>query len=193
MVYSKDKHAEQMIKLLIKLFKTGVSKGEKLVSVREEIEHIRTYIDIQQMRFSNKFKVNYVIDDSVMDLKILKLTLQPIVENAIYHGLEMAEEEGIIEITGEMNEDRLVFVIRDNGLGITEEKLKEIKEQLKGLKAGRSIGLLNVHERIRLYFGINYGLDIESKIGYGTTVRVLLPNLTEETVQMVKKTNNKLY
>ena len=193
MVFSKDSRAEQMIKLLIKLFKTGVSKGEKLVSVKEEIEHVRTYIDIQQMRFSNKFKVNYAIDENIMNLKILKLTIQPIVENSIYHGLELAEGEGIIDITATKTEDRLEFVIRDNGIGIAEEKLKEIKDQLNGIKAGKSIGLLNVHERIRLYFGAEYGLDIESKIGNGTTVRVLLPNLTEETVQMVKKTNNKLY
>ncbi len=193
MVFSKDNRAERMIKLLINLFKTGVSKGEKLVSVREEMEHIRTYMDIQQMRFSNKFKVNYDIDESVMGLQILKLTLQPIVENAIYHGLEMAEGEGIIDISGTKKEDRLEFVIRDNGIGIAEEKLKEIKDQLNGFKAGRSIGLLNVHERIRLYFGVDYGLDIESKTGHGTTVRVLLPNLTEETVQIVKKTNNKLH
>ncbi len=185
MVFSKDSRAENMIKLLINLFRTGITRGEKLVSVQEEIEHIRTYIDIQQMRFSNKFKVNYRVGAELMKLKILKLTLQPIVENAIYHGLELAEGEGIIEIAGVQKEGRLEFIIRDNGAGIAVEKLAEIKEQLSGLRTGKSIGLLNVHERIRLYFGSNCGLDIESEKGHGTTVRVTLPDLKEEAVQML--------
>lgn len=185
MVFSKDSRAEHMIKLLINLFKTGITRGEKLVSVQEELEHVRTYIDIQQMRFSSRFKVNYNVGEDMMKLRILKLTIQPIVENAIYHGLELAEGEGLIDITGVQKAGRLEFIIRDNGTGITGEKLAEIQDQLKGRKAGKSIGLLNVHERIRLYFGSNYGLEIESEKGCGTTVRVTLPGLKDEAGQML--------
>ncbi len=189
MVFSHDERAEHMIKLLINLFRTGMIKGEKLVSVREEMEHIRIYIEIQKMRFSDKFTVNYDIPDDILRLQILKLTIQPIVENAIYHGLEVNEGKGIINITAIRSGKKILFTVYDNGIGISEEKLFELKNQLLGKKDGRSIGLTNVHERIKLYFGEEYGLVIDSVSGHGTTVQIWLPMLEDTIMKEVKKTD----
>lgn len=179
MVYDGDPRAEKMIKLLIALFKTGITRGEKLVCVKDEIDHVKTYIDIQQMRFSNKFDVIYNISDDLMKFKILKLILQPLVENAIYHGLELKAGKGEIRVDAIKYDNMIVFKIKDNGLGINTNKLNDIKDQLNGKSQSKSIGLINVNERIKLHFGNEYGLDIESQEGEGTEVTATIPVLTD--------------
>ncbi len=181
MVYMGDPRAEKMIKLLIALFKTGITRGEKLVSLKEEINHVKTYINIQQMRFSNKFDVFYNINKDLLNLKILKLTMQPLVENAIYHGLELKEGKGEIHIDADKHNDLLEFKISDNGIGMSSDKLYEIKELLEGKKQSKSIGVVNVHERIKLRFGNRYGLDIDSEDGKGTVVTARFPIAMEDS------------
>ncbi len=184
MVLCNDPRAEKMIKLLINLFRTSIGSGEKLVHVEEEIKHVQTYIEIQQIRFSNKFRITYDIPDEIMNLLILKLTLQPIVENAVFHGLELMEEGGEIHIDAAICRDKLRIRIFDNGRGIRQEELSEIREQLQGKARSRSIGLKNVHERIQLYFGKEYGVEIESTEGKGTTVSLWFPvNRDDEDVE----------
>jgi sensor histidine kinase YesM len=180
MAFAKDPRTEKMIKLLIALFKTSITRGEKVVKVSEEIAHVKTYIDIQQMRFGDKIKVIYDVSDDMLEIPVLKLTLQPIVENAIYHGLEVTEHGGTIVIEVQKMKERLQITISDDGAGMTEDKLKEIKMRLEGKTKGESIGIINVHERIKLYFGDEYGIEVDSDLGNGTTVIIYFPLLEQQ-------------
>ncbi|MBD2868982.1 sensor histidine kinase [Paenibacillus arenilitoris] len=176
MAFAKDPRTEKMIKLLIALFKSSITRGEKTVAIRDEIAHVQTYVEIQQMRFGSKIHAVYDVSDDIMELPVLKLTLQPIVENAIYHGLEVTERGGTIHIAVRKASERLlVITIRDDGAGMPEDRLKEIKRRLDGKAAGESIGIINVHERIRLFFGNEYGITIDSERGRGTTVTIHYP------------------
>jgi two-component system, sensor histidine kinase YesM len=180
MAFAKDPRTEKMIKLLIALFKTSITRGEKVVKVREEIAHVKTYAEIQQMRFGDKINVIYNADTELLDIPMLKLTLQPIVENAIYHGLEVTEHGGTIVIDVIKEEGRLKITVRDDGAGMSEDKLSEIRERLAGTIEGESIGIINVHERIKLYFGNEYGIEVDSRLGEGTTVIIHYPLLERQ-------------
>ena len=182
MVHVQDPRAEQMIKLLIHLFRTGISKGEKLVTVSEEIKHVKTYLEIQQIRFSGKFQVDIHLGEGTEKLYLLKLTLQPIVENAIYHGLELLDRPGMLRVEVEIK-DGLVVKVEDNGNGMTQERLSLIREQLKRGGKAESIGLFNVHERIRLFFGHDYGLMVDSTFHKGTRVTLRFPYLTSPVIE----------
>ncbi|KRE82515.1 hypothetical protein ASG89_14765 [Paenibacillus sp. Soil766] len=180
MAFAKDPRTEKMIKLLIALFKTSITRGEKVVKLSEEIDHVKTYVDILQMRFGDKIKLQYDVSDDMLEIPVLKLTLQPIVENAIYHGLEVTEHGGTIVIDVRKMPDRLQITVSDDGVGITEAKLMEIKATLEGKTKGESIGITNVHERIKLYFGEAYGIDVESTLGKGTTVNMYFPLIAQQ-------------
>ena len=177
MVHVQDSRAEKMIRLLIHLFRTGISKNERLVTVAEELRHVTTYLEIQQIRFADKFKVEISAGDEVRSLYLLKLTLQPIVENAIYHGLELLDRPGHLNIRVTAAET-LTVEISDDGNGMSPEKLQSIREKLSTGKSD-SIGLLNVHERIRLYFGSPYGITVESRLHKGTCVTILFPRIED--------------
>jgi two-component system sensor histidine kinase YesM len=180
MAFAKDPRTEKMIKLLIALFKTSITRGEKVVKLSEEIDHVKTYVDILQMRFGDKIKLRYDVSDDMLEIPVLKLTLQPIVENAIYHGLEVTEHGGTIVIDVRKMKDRLQITVSDDGVGITEAKLMEIKATLEGKTKSESIGITNVHERIKLYFGEAYGIDVESTLGKGTTVNMYFPLIAQQ-------------
>lgn len=174
MVHVQDPRAERMVKLLIHLFRTGISKGERLVTVKEEMKHVATYLEIQQIRFSDKFKVDIRIQPGTERLCLLKLTLQPIVENAIYHGLELLDRPGMLHIRVTVQEG-LEVCIEDNGNGMPPEKLEAIRKQLEEGGQAQSIGLFNVHERIRLFFGPEYGVSVDSRLQEGTRVTLRFP------------------
>jgi two-component system sensor histidine kinase YesM len=175
MAFAKDPRTERMIKLLIALFKTSITRGEKVVRLSEEIEHVKTYVEILQMRFGDKIKLIYDVRDDMLAIPVLKLTLQPIVENAIYHGLEVTEHGGTIVIEVRETKETLEITVKDDGVGMSEAKLLEIKATLAGKTKGESIGITNVHERIQLYFGKEYGIDVNSSLGKGTTVIIHFP------------------
>ncbi|KRE66702.1 cache domain-containing sensor histidine kinase [Paenibacillus sp. Soil750] len=175
MAFAKDPRTERMIKLLIALFKTSITRGEKVVRLSEEIEHVKTYVEILQMRFGDKIKLIYDVRKDMLAIPVLKLTLQPIVENAIYHGLEVTEHGGTIVIEVRETKEKLEITIKDDGVGMSEAKLLEIKATLVGKTKGESIGITNVHERIQLYFGNDYGIDVNSTLGKGTTVIIHFP------------------
>ena len=143
----------------------------------EELRHVTTYLEIQQIRFADKFKVEISAGDEVRSLYLLKLTLQPIVENAIYHGLELLDRPGHLNIRVTAAET-LTVEISDDGNGMSPEKLQSIREKLSTGKSD-SIGLLNVHERIRLYFGSPYGITVESRLHKGTCVTILFPRIED--------------
>lgn len=177
--------AVKVVTALARFFRISLSKGKSIITVRDELEHVRNYLMIQQMRFKNKF--TYTIDAApeVLGLASLKLMLQPLVENAIYHGMEFKDGDGIIAVTAVQKEDGLWFTIQDNGLGMTEEQVESLLTEHAHVssKRGSGIGVKNVNERIRLYFGNEYGISIESEPDEGTTIRIHLPAVDYREIQ----------
>jgi len=151
---------------------------DTMATVREEIAYLEEYIYLQKLRHHNKFSSKISIDTGIMDCKILKLSFQPIVENSITHGLSKKQSQGKLEVEGYREEDRLVFIIRDDGVGMDEGTLKNIFEgsffQKSQGKFNR-IGIANVQKRIKMHFGESYGLEMESRKGEGTRVKIIFP------------------
>lgn len=165
---------------LANLFRIGLSKGKEIISVHEELEHVQSYLAIQKARYEDKLKYEVNFDEEILNYNVLKLILQPLVENAIYHGIHARRGGGKITITGKVAEGKLCFSVADNGIGITPEKLKGIRQLLdnnhvESVKAG--FGIFNVNERIRLSFGREYGLAYSSIYQEGTIVEVWHPLL----------------
>ena len=173
----KKSEAVKVVTSLARFFRISLSKGKSIISVRDEIEHVKNYLMIQQMRFKNKFNYEINVEEDVWEYSSLKLMLQPLVENAIYHGMEFMDGDGLVSITVKKEEDKLYFTISDNGLGMTKEQVDSLlsKDFTSKSKKGSGIGVKNVNERIKLYFGIEYGLSIESEPDEGTKIRLTLP------------------
>lgn len=169
--------AVKVVTALARFFRISLSKGKSIIPVRDELEHVRNYLMIQQRRFKNKFV--YVIDakEEVMNLASLKLMLQPLVENAIYHGMEFMDGDGEIEIKVYQDQGELWFRISDNGLGMTEDQVENLLSEKPHVSSrrGSGIGVKNVNERIKLYFGECYGLAIQSEPDEGTVILIHLP------------------
>lgn len=164
-----------MVTALARLFRISISKGKNIIGVQQEIEHARNYLIIQKTRYKNKFEFDISVDPKVVHYRTLKLILQPIIENAIYHGIEYMVDKGVISISVEVEEEKLLFKITDNGLGMPKEVVDSLlSKELKSSK-GSGVGVKNVHERIQLCFGKEYGIEIESEIEMGTTVKLWLP------------------
>ncbi len=169
--------AVKIVTALARFFRISLSKGKSIIPVGDELEHVRNYLTIQQKRFKNKFTYRIQAADEVLNLASLKLMLQPLVENAIYHGMEFMDGDGEILVKAELKDGGLCFTIADNGLGITE---KQVEGRLTGETKsssgkGSGIGVKNVNERIRLYFGEGYGLTILSEPDEGTAIKIRLP------------------
>ena len=165
--------AIEMVSALAKLFRISISRGRNLITVREELEHVRNYLIIQQMRFRNKFTYQIDADQEVLGLYTVKLIVQPLVENAVHHGIYSYDDKKLsILITARQDGDRLLLVVRDDGVGIPEQKLSDILSAPAG-KSG--IGLRNVNERIKLTCGQEYGLHVVSVEEEGTKVILTLP------------------
>ncbi|MGN0337742.1 MAG: sensor histidine kinase [Lachnospiraceae bacterium] len=171
--------AVDMVVSLSQFFRLVLSHGAEYISIREEEQHIRSYLKIQQARYHDILDYEIDMDPAIYPYKILKLTLQPLVENALYHGIKYKRAMGKITITGRMQERRIVLAVQDNGVGMEPEKLahlrREIERPCKDTEGG--FGLANVNERIRMYFGDYYGMQIDSVQGEGTTVTVTIPAL----------------
>jgi len=175
----------ELVGALTKLFRIGLSQGRELITVRDEIDHVRSYLTIQKARYEDKFDFKIAVDDAVLDFLVLKLSLQPLVENAIYHGIKERRGHGAIEVEGEKRDDHLVLRVTDDGIGMSEEELVHVRTVLENSAtnkpANAGFALLNVNERIRLTFGPQYGVRIYSKSGFGTTVEVMHPLVERET------------
>lgn len=173
----KKAEAVKVITALARFFRISLSKGKSIITLRDELEHVRNYLMIQQMRFKNKFTFLIEAEEGVLDLASLKLMLQPIAENAVYHGMEFMDGDGEVRITARREGEELYLSIRDNGLGMTEEQVKNLFTHNSRVSSthGSGIGVKNVNERIKLYFGDGYGLSIESESDEGTTVTIRLP------------------
>ena len=173
------KHEEVvlMTSALAKLFRASINKSDELVPVFIEIEHIRSYLLIQKMRYKEKLDYRIDVSKDIMACKTIKILLQPFVENAIYHGIKNKPGCGLITISGGEKDGKLVFTVEDNGLGMTPEQLRHILVPKTGTKRGKGagVGIANVHERIQLYFGTSYGVSFESEPEKGTRVTLTIP------------------
>ena len=172
--------AIQMVTSLARLFRIALSRGRSFIPLADELEHARHYMTIQQIRYQDKFTATVTAEAGTEGLYTLKLIVQPLLENAIYHGMAGCEEDGRITVTARREGDDLVIDVADNGTGmppeVAEHLLDENRPQTRS--SGSGIGVRNVHRRIRLTFGEGYGLTVFSEPDEGTTVRVRLPALT---------------
>lgn len=172
--------AEQ-VEALSDIFRHALSGGKEVVTVEKEIEHLRNYILIQKNRFGDRLQVNIRVEDSVRDCEVMKLILQPLVENAIVHGLEDKMEGGTVEVSVQKEDNTLVYRVEDDGVGADEER---INNYLKEKEEEHNVfALKNIDERIKIKYGEEYGLSFHSTIGAGTRVEVRLPFAAEKNVE----------
>ena len=178
---ARDYDAEDIVRLvdaLTNMFRIGLSHGKDIITVKEEITHVSNYLYIQKIRY--KDKLNYVIhvDESLYAIEVPKLILQPLVENAIYHGVKAKRGGGTITITGVPEGENLVFTVQDDGAGMLQEKVEELNRRMSErsvLDEQKSFGLFYIRERIQLCYGKGYGVHVESTLGEGTRVTITLP------------------
>lgn len=168
--------AVNIVTALAKFFRISLSKGKNIITVKDEVEHVRNYLMIQNMRFKNRFEYSIDVDEKVLSYSSLKLMLQPLVENAIYHGMEFMDGDGEIDVKVFKEDNSLYFTITDNGLGMSEDMVETLlNKDFVPSKKGSGIGVKNVNERIKLYFGSEYGLKVESEPDEGTKITIHLP------------------
>jgi two-component system sensor histidine kinase YesM len=158
----------------------GIVRSEEIVTIGLELDHVRTYLDMLQIRFPDKFSLKIDVPDSLLSLPVIKLVFQPIVENAVFHGLEPKEGPGAISITGRLNDGKAVFCVEDDGVGMDEDTLRALNNSLMGRADSEKfgIGLRNVNERLRLDYGSPFGLRVESESGRGTRVILRIEDLS---------------
>ena len=167
------------------MFRYTIKTESEVVTLRDELRHVHDYVSIQLIRFSNKFRLELDIPERILEEKVLKLILQPIVENSFYHGLNYCTAGDRITIRGARENSTLLLSVSDNGQGMRREKLEELNVKLQeeasftelGHRTRQSIGLKNIHSRVELYYGKGYGLHISSTPGEGSTITIKLPVL----------------
>ncbi|MBX4147814.1 cache domain-containing sensor histidine kinase [Paenibacillus lautus] len=164
-----------MTSALARLFRASLSKGREMIPIATEVEHITNYLKIQQMRYQDKIRFTLDMDRELYPYLTLKVLLQPLVENAIYHGIKNKEGPGTITITGRLQDDRIRFQVMDDGIGMDRSKVETLLISTGSQHSRNSVGIANVHQRIQLYFGAEYGLSYTSEPGAGTNVTVLIP------------------
>ena len=172
-----NEKAVDMVVSLSDFFRLVLSRGKEFISIQEEERHIRSYLEIQQVRYQDILEYEISIDSELYQYKILKLTLQPIVENALYHGIKYKRAKGKILVTGTMADERIYLSVSDTGVGMEKEELNKLREEIKRpcKETESGFGLANVNERIRMNFGMEYGMTIDSVKGEGTTVSLTIP------------------
>ena len=181
--------AIQMVTSLARLFRIALSRGRSFIPLADELEHARHYMTIQQIRYQDKFTASVTAEEGVESLYTLKLIVQPLLENAIYHGMAGCEEDGRITVTAKRDGSDLVIDVADNGTGMPPEVAARLldESQPQTRSSGSGIGVRNVHRRIRLTFGEGYGLEVFSEPDEGTTVRIRLPALTAEEAARLQR------
>ncbi len=169
--------AVKMVHALARLFRISISKGHELIPIAKEIEHAESYLQIQKYRYKNQFTYDFDVDPECLEYLCNKITLQPIIENAINHGLDLLVDEGNIHVSVHQDGDDIVFRVEDNGVGMSEEQIQAIME--RGPKDRTGIGIKNVNDRLKIYFGKKYGLHITSELDVGTCVEIRMPKVRE--------------
>lgn len=173
-----ENEGSHMISNLSKLLRIGLNTKEYMNTLENEIEHIKIYLEIQKIRYEDRFEVIYNIDDETLETMLPKITLQPIVENAIYHGIKPTNKKCILTIKSFLLKDKVFIEISDDGIGMDEEKCRYINNELQTeyIKEENHIGIKNVNQRIKLSFGENYGIEIKSKLNIGTSIVISVPS-----------------
>lgn len=171
-----------MITQLASLFRISLSKGKTVIRIEEEVKHAQNYMNIQKIRYKNSFEVDFQIDEDIRDGCIVKLVLQPLLENAIYYGMEFMDGEGEIHVRGYRKDDDIYLEVEDNGLGMPEEEAAELLNgKERPHKHGSGVGLINVHSRLKLRFGEEYGLIIHSCPDEGMMIQIHIPYIPYTT------------
>ncbi len=186
----RNDEAAFMITQLARLFRISLSKGRTVITVADELQHARSYMNIQKIRYKNAFSVVFDVDQEVCSCCTVKLILQPILENAINYGVSGMDDCGEIRVTGRLEDGNVILSVTDNGIGMSEEQVALILTDSSRMhKRGSGVGLVNVNNRIRLLFGGEYGLTVESEPDEGTTVYVRIPAVpyTEENRKILEQ------
>lgn len=180
-----QKQVIQMVGSLSDFFRTSLNRGREIVTVREDLQHVCSYLEIQKIRYMDILEYEILVPEELNDFKIPKITLQPLVENALYHGIKNKRGGGKITLRGHEEKDFFTIEVEDNGIGMTEERLLAVRKGLseKAPQESELYGLYNVNERIRLNFGDEYGIQISSEHEKGTVVEVRLPKILTEIVE----------
>jgi len=180
---SENKMNEKVIKMVValsKFFRISISRGKNIILLKEEIEHAKNYLLIQQIRYDDKFNFEFIIDDEVLDFKVVKLSLQPIIENAIYHGINTENGSGKVIIRAFKSDDKLILEVEDDGYGIPEDKIEEMYHSIKFESDNKSVGLRNVYQRLKIYHGDEVEFKIISELDEKTIVRLEIPSKRDE-------------
>ena len=188
----RNKEAVVMISELAKLLRVSLSRGKTIISIGDELQHGRSYMNIQRVRYKERFKVEFLIDEEIKNYCIVKLVIQPLLENAIYYGVGNMDEDddGQILVRGEKKGEDICISIEDNGMGMPEDIRDNIlTDNSKVPKHGSGVGVINVHSRIRLMFGPEYGLEVYSELDEGTKVVIHIPAIpyTKENAEQLEK------
>jgi len=172
-----------MVRGLARVFRYSIKNNKEFVTLEDELNHVKDYILLQTVRYDDKFETRYSIPKDLLSMKVIKFSLQPLVENAIYHGIEKSPDKGFILISAARDGDKLCVIVSNNGASIKKERLEEIKSLIESdindlteyeNKTG-TIGIYNINMRIRLNFGSDYGLSINSDKENGTVVKLMFP------------------
>ena len=177
----KNEDAIKMVGALARLFRISISRGHELITIKEEIQHAESYLVIQSYRYKDQFSYRFDVQEGLEGYLCNKITIQPLIENAIYHGIDRMVDVGRIDITVKEADDNpqdILIVVSDNGVGMTEEQCRKILQKDRSDSGG--IGVKNVNDRLVIYFGEGYGLTIQSELDVGTTVTVRIPKIKGE-------------
>lgn len=175
-----QKKVVSMVGSLSEFFRTSLNHGRDIISIKEELQHVRSYLEIQHVRYQDILEYEICVPEELNAYCIPKITIQPLVENALYHGIKNKRGLGKIVISGSMEKSLFVLRIEDNGIGMNGGRLEQILERIERKSPAENYGLYNVNERIRLNFGEAYGISVESVYGTGTVVSVRLPYMEAE-------------
>ena len=183
----KNADAVEMVHALARLFRISISRGHELIPIEKELQHAEAYLLIQKFRYKNQFTYHFTVDPACTKYLCNKITLQPIIENAITHGLDLLVEPGHIEIEVCMDGADILFKVSDDGIGMPPEQVAELLKKEPSDRTG--IGIKNVNDRLQIYFGPQYGLSIQSVPDEGTTVTIRMPQVPEEREGEYDKTH----
>ena len=168
----KNQEAAEMVVALARLFRIGIAGDSEVIPVRDEIEHVRNYLLIQNIRYTGSFDYEFDVEEEALDIQTMRLVLQPIVENCIYHGLKNKIDKGKILISARVKDDSLILSVSDNGYGMRQETIDGLYSSFEDGSPSNSVGLMNIYQRVMIYYGRNAGMTIESILDEGTTVTI---------------------
>ncbi|MDZ4197248.1 MAG: sensor histidine kinase, partial [Candidatus Izemoplasmatales bacterium] len=172
---NQNKEVVEMVIALSRFFRISISRGKNVISVKDELEHAKQYLHIQKIRYNKKFDYEFIVQPNVYQFSVVKLILQPIIENAIHHGIHSEFESGKIRISAYTTGKKLIFEVENNGYGITPERIQELMQNMRSEEQANSVGLRNVYQRLQLYYGEEADVQIISEQDQMTNVKLIVP------------------